>query len=106
MSQLDQIMAKSGLPAFRRVFGDDAIYTPPYTPPAEPSPISTWAMIRHGDVINGEYGLMHEAATTARLPISDVPSPKIGASLVVNSTTYRITRIADRTDYFTQVVLS
>ena len=47
-----------------------------------------------------------EAATTARLPVADVPNPKIGAALVVNSVTYRITRIAARTSYFTQVVLT
>lgn len=99
-------MAAAGLPALRRVFGDPAIYTPPYTPPAEPDPVDTWAIIRHGDVINGEYGLLNEPATTARLPVADVPNPKIGASLVVNSTTYRITRIAARTGYFTQVVLT
>ena len=106
MSQIDTIMAAAGLPAFRRAFGDDAVYTPPYISPALPAPVNTWAMIRHGDVVNGEYGLLNEPATTARLPVADVPNPKIGASLVVNSTTYRITRIAARTGYFTQVVLT
>ena len=44
MSQFDTIMATAGLPAFRRVFGDAAVYTPPYTPPAEPAPVSTWVI--------------------------------------------------------------
>lgn len=105
MSQLDTIMATAGLPAFRRVFGDAAVYTPPYTAPEEPEPVSTWVMLRHDDRTIGEYGLLNEPATTARLPVADVPAPKIGSALTVGSATYRIARIAERTAYFTQVVL-
>lgn len=105
MSQFDTIMATAGLPAFRRVFGDDAVYTPPYTPPAEPAPISTWAMLRHDDRSIGGYGLLNEPALTARLPTADVPDPKIGSALVVNSLTYRIARIVGRGAYFVEVVL-
>lgn len=105
MSQLDTIMATAGLPAFRRVFGDAAVYTPPYTAPAEPAPVSTWAMLRHDDRTIGDYGALNEPATTARLPTADISSPKIGSTLTVGSLTYRIARIVGRGAYFVEVVL-
>ena len=105
MSQLDTIMAQAGLPAFRRVFGDAAVYTPPYTAPAEPAPISTWVMLRPDDRSIGGYGLLNEPALTARLPTADVPDPKIGSALTVGSMTYRIARIVGRGAYFVEVVL-
>lgn len=105
MSQLDTIMATAGLPAFKRVLGDAAVYTPPYTPPAEPAPVSTWAILRHDDRTIGDYGPLNEPALTAQLPVADVPSPKIGSTLTVGSAVYRIARISNRTAYFIQVVL-
>jgi len=105
MSQFDTIMATAGLPAFRRVFGDAAVYTPPVIPPAEPAPISTWAMLRKAGQLVGQYGDRLETRQTAQLPTTDVPRPVIGATLTVNSVTYRIDQVQDETQHLITVVL-
>ena len=105
MSQLDTIMATAGLPAFRRVFGDAAVYTPPYTAPEEPEPVSTWVMLRKAGQLVGQYGDRLETRQTAQLPTTDVPRPVIGATLTVNSVTYRIDQVQDETQHLITVVL-
>lgn len=105
MSRLDTIMATTGLPTLRQMFGDDATYTPPYTPPAAPAPVSTWAIVRTGSVLMGQYGERLEPRRTAQLPKSDVPRPVIGAALVVNGSTYRIDQQVDESDYFVTVAI-
>lgn len=105
MSLLDTIMTRTGLPALRQSFGDDATYTPPYTPPAEPAPVSTWAIVRISSVMMGQYGDRLEPRRTAQLPKSDVPRPVIGATLVVNDITYRIDQQVDESDFFVTVAI-
>jgi hypothetical protein len=105
MSQLDTIMTQAGLPALRRVFGDTAVYTPPYTPPAEPEPVSTWVILRKAGDLVGQYAPRLETRLTARLPVADVPRPLIGSTLTVNSATYRIDQIPDEDAYFVTVAL-
>ncbi|HOW75593.1 MAG TPA: hypothetical protein PK959_06635 [Candidatus Competibacteraceae bacterium] len=105
MSQLDTLMTQSGIPALLRMFGDDATYTPPYTPPAAPEPVSTWAIVRTGSVLMGQYGERLEPRRTAQLPKSAVPRPLIGATLVVNGITYRIDQQVDESDYFVTVAI-
>lgn len=105
MSQLDTIMTQAGLPALRRVLGDDAVYTPPYAPPAEPAPVSTWVMLRKGSDLVGQYAPRVETRLTAQLPVADVPRPLIGSTLTINSVTYRIDQIPEETAYFVTVAL-
>ncbi len=105
MSQLDAIMTQTGLPALRRVLGDDAVYTPPYTPPAKPAPVTTWALLRTGADLVGQYTPRLETRLTAQLPVADVPRPMIGATLTVNSATYRIDQVMEETAYLITVAL-
>lgn len=105
MSQLNTLMQTIGLPAFRRVLGDDAVYTPPYTPPALPAPVSTWAIVQVASGMIGQYGVTLEPRITAQLPKADVPRPKIGATLAVNQTTYRIDQQLEETAFFITVAL-
>lgn len=105
MSQLDAIMTQTGLPALRRVFGDDAVYTPPYTPPAEPAPVNTWAIPRKGSDLVGQYNERLEARQTAQLPIAEIPHPVIGATLTLQSASYRIDMVMGETAYFVTVAL-
>jgi len=106
MSRLMDLMTTHGLPALRRELGDDAVYTPPYTAPAEPEPVNTWAIVRAGGVMVGQYGETFEPRQTATLPKSDVALPKIGATLVVSTVTYRIDQIIGHDDLFHTVALS
>lgn len=105
MSLLSTLMTQTGLPALRQAFGEDATYTPPYTPPASPAPVSTWAILRMGSAMVGQYGPLLEPRLTAQLPKSDVPRPKIGATLVVGTATYRIDQQVEETDFFVTVAL-
>jgi hypothetical protein len=105
MSLLSTIMADTGLPALRRAFGADAVYTPPYVAPAEPAPVSTWAIVRTRSDLMGQYGPLLEPRVTAQLPKSDVPRPKIGAALVVGAATYRIDQQLEETDFFVTVAV-
>ena len=105
MSLLGTIMAQTGLPALRQAFGEDATYTPPYTPPALPAPVSTWAILRMGSTLVGQYGPLLESRLTAQLPKSDVPRPKIGATLAVGTATYRVDQQLEETDFFITVAL-
>lgn len=105
MSLLDTIMTQTGLPALRRVFGDDAVYTPPYTAPAEPEPVTTWAILRKASDLVGQYTPRLEARLIAQLPVADVPRPLIGSTLTVHSITYRIDQVAEETAYFVTVAL-
>ncbi len=98
-------MTQAGLPALRRVLGDTAVYTPPYTAPAEPEPVSTWVMLRKGSALVGTYGDRLETRLTAQLPTADVPRPVIGATLTVNSATYRIDQVQDETQHLITVAL-
>lgn len=106
MSRLIDLMTSRGLPALRRELGDDAVYTPPYTAPAEPEPVDTWAIMRASSVMVGQYGESFEPRQTATLPKSDVALPKIGATLVVGTVTYRIDQIIDQDNLFHVVALS
>lgn len=105
MSLLSTIMAATGLPALRQAFGEDATYTPPYTPPAEPAPVETWAILRMGSDLVGQYGPLLESRLTAQLPKADVPRPKIGAALVVGTMTYRVDQQLEETDFFVTVAI-
>lgn len=105
MSLLATIMTNAGLPALRQAFGDDATYTPPYTPPALPAPVSTWAIVRTNSELIGQYGERLEARLTAQLPRADVPDPIIGAALVVGTVTYRIDQQLAESDWFVTVAL-
>ncbi|MFZ4792336.1 MAG: head-tail joining protein [Candidatus Competibacteraceae bacterium] len=105
MSQLDAVMAQAGLPALRRVLGDAAVYTPPYTAPALPAPVSTWAMLRKGSTLVGQYSDRLETRLTAQLPTAEVPHPVIGATLTINSVSYRIDQVQEETAYFITVAL-
>ena len=105
MSQLDTIMTQTGLPALRRVFGDAAVYTPPYTPPAEPEPVSTWVILRKASDLVGEFGERFESRLTAQLPLTDIPQPMIGSTLTIGATVYRIDQVIEQTAYFSTVAL-
>lgn len=105
MSLLATIMTNAGLPALRQAFGDDATYTPPYTPPAEPAPVSTWVILRTSAALVGQYGVVLEPRLTAQLPKADVPRPKIGAALVVGSATYRVDQQLEESAFFVTVAL-
>lgn len=105
MSLLATIMTNAGLPALRQAFGDDATYTPPYTPPAEPAPVSTWAILRAGSNLVGQYGVTLEPRMTAMLPKDAVPRPKVGAALAVGSATYRVDQQLDESAFFVTVAL-
>ena len=90
MSQLDDIMTNVGMPAFRRVLGDDATYTS--------VPVS-------GAELAGQYGPMLEVREARDLPVKDVPDPQPGDSLTVNGVTYRIDQALDRSDLFVRVAI-
>lgn len=100
MSRFDTIMTNVGLPALRKQLGDDAVYTPPGG-----SPVSTWAMMSVSMDLVGQYSPVAEPRATAELPVADVPDPKIGASLVVNGTTYRVGQILAKDGYTVTVAL-
>lgn len=106
MSRLMDLMTTRGLPALQRELGDDAVYTPPYIAPAEPAPVTTWAIVRASSAMIGQYGETFEPRQTAMLPKSDVALPKIGATLVVSTVTYRIDQIIDHDNLFHTVALS
>mgnify|MGYP000965630497 FL=1 len=90
MSRLDEIMTNVGLPALRKQFGDDAIYTP-----TTGVPVSTWAMLSQALEQVGEYSPRAEMRRTAELPYADVPAPEIGATLTVHDVMYRIDQVLD-----------
>lgn len=94
MSRLDDIMTNVGLPALRKQLGDDAVYTPPGG-----SPVATWAMMSASMELVGQYSPVAEPRATAELPVADVPDPKIGASLVVNGSTYRVGQVIANDGY-------
>lgn len=105
MSQFATLMRTVGMPAFRQVLGDEAVYTPPYTPPALPAPVTTWAIVRTRSDLVGQYGERLEPRITAKLPRADVPRPKIGAALAVGATVYRIDQQLEESDWFITVAL-
>lgn len=100
MSLLDTIMATRGMPALRRVLGDDATYTP-----ASGSPVATWAIIKRGSAFVGQYGEMLENRITAQLPKAAVPDPQPGDSLTVGSKTYRIDQVVNDDGLFVEVAI-
>ena len=99
MSQLDDIMTNVGMPAFRRVLGDDATYT------SSSGTIATWAVPVSGAELAGQYGPMLEVREARDLPVKDVPDPQPGDSLTVNGVTYRIDQALDRSDLFVRVAI-
>jgi hypothetical protein len=105
MSQFATIMRTVGMPVFERVLGDVATYTPPYTPPALPAPVATWAIVRVRSDLVGQYGERLEPRITAKLPRAEVPRPKIGAALAVGATVYRIDQQLEEGDWFITVAL-
>lgn len=101
MSRLDEIMTNVGLPALRKQFGDDAVYTPPGG-----SPVTTWAMMGTSVELVGQYSPVAETRHAAALPIADVPDPRVGASLVVNGSMYRVGQIIANDGYTVTVALT
>lgn len=100
MSQFDDLMASAGMPAFRRVLGDDATYTP-----AGGEPVATWCIFRHNSELVGQYGERLESRLTAQLPVADVPEPQPGDNLTVGGKTYRIDQAARRDGLFVEVAI-
>lgn len=100
MSQLDDIMATVGMPAFRRVLGDDATYTP-----VAGDPVMTWVRFRHDSELVGQYGPRPESRLTAQLPVADVPEPQPGDSLTAKGKTYRVDQVISRNDLFVEVAI-
>ena len=86
-------MAETGLRLLRQVFGDDAIYTPATTPPAQPAPVATWAMLTQGSAFVGQYGERMETRILAEMPKAAVGTPQPGDSLTIGATTYRIDQV-------------
>lgn len=102
MSRFDEIMQTIGMPAFRRNLGDDAVYTPAFVLPAEPQPVTTWAML---DESTEEVGGRSETRLTAELPKSDVPHPQPGDKLTVKGNTYRIDQAIASDGRFVKVAI-
>ena len=105
MSQFATLMQTVGMPIFEQVLGDAATYTPPYTPPALPAPVATWAIVRVKSELVGEFGERMEPRITAKLPRAEVPRPKIGAALAVGATVYRIDQQLEEGNWFITVAL-
>ena len=103
MSLFSILMTQTGLPALRRAFGEEAVYTPPASSLDEP--VITWAILRMSSNDVGQYGERLEPRPTAPLPKSDIERPKIGGLLVMGDKTYRIDQQLDESDYFTTVAL-
>lgn len=100
MSLFDTIMANSGMPAFKKVFGDDAIYTPEVG-----DPISTWAILSKSSEYAGQYEDRIETRDIAKLPVADVPRPLAGATLTVGATVYRIGKTLEIGKRFVSVLI-
>lgn len=98
-------MQNTGMPAFHRVLGDAATYTPSYIPPAEPQPVATWAILNRGADLVGQYGEILERRVTASLPKTDVPDPQPGDSLTVGAATYRIDQFVGDDGFFVEVAI-
>lgn len=105
MSLLDTLMQTAALPAFRRVMGDDAVYTPAYTPPAEPAPVATWAMLNRGLAAVGDYGERMERRLTVQLPKADVSDPQPGDTLTIGATTYRLDQVVADDGFLIEVAI-
>ena len=93
-------MASAGMPAFRRVLGDDATYTP-----VAGEPVATWCIFRHDSELVGQYGERLESRLTAQLPVADVPEPQPGDTVTFGGQTYRIDQLVDRDEYFYTVAV-
>jgi hypothetical protein len=100
MSLFDTIMATAGMPAFRRVLGDEVTYTPEVG-----SPISTWAIFSKISEYAGQYEDRLETRDVAKLPVADVPRPVAGDIVTINGATYRVGRLLSIDDYFALVLL-
>lgn len=100
MSRLDQIMQTVGMPAFERVMGDAATYTP-----AGAAPVATWAILNRGSVAVGEFGERLEHRLTAQLPKTDAPDPQPGDALTVAGTVYRIDQAVNDDGLFVEVAI-
>jgi len=105
MSRLDTIMQTIGMPALRRNLGDAAVYTPAFAPPAEPQPVTTWAILNRSSAPVGEFGERMENRLTAQLPKTDVPDPQPGDSLTVGGKTYRIDQTVNDDGLFVKVAI-
>lgn len=100
MSRFNEIMSSAGMPAFRRIFGDEATYTP-----VSGSPITTWAILSKSSEYAGEYDDRLERRITAKLPASDVSAPKPGDTLEIDGVTYRVGQTLSIGMYFVEVLL-
>lgn len=102
MSQLADLMARVGMPAFRRVAGDAVTYTP-----AGGDPVTTWAVFQHSSALVGQYAPLLENRLMAKIPVEDVPTPQSGDSLTVTTSgkTYRIDQPTESNAFFTTVTL-
>ncbi len=100
MSQLDTIMTTRGMPAFRRVLGDEVTYTP-----AGGAHVATWAIVAVGSAMVGQYGERLEVRTTAQLPKADVPDPQPGDSITIGATTYRVDQVTTVNNLFVEAVI-
>jgi len=100
MSLFDTIMATAGMPAIRRVLGDEATYTPEFG-----GPVSTWAIFSKISEYAGQYEDRLETRDVAKLPVADVPRPVAGGTLTVGSTVYRIGKVTDINKRFATVLI-
>lgn len=100
MSLLDTIMNNAGMPAFRRVLGDEATYTPDLGPP-----VATWVIFSKTSEYAGQYEDRLETRDVAKLPVEDVPRPVTGGTLTVGSTVYRIGKVTDIGKRFVTVLI-
>lgn len=100
MSVLDRVFANIGMPIFKRIFGDPAIYVPAFG-----AQKATWAIINRGADNVGLFGERLENRITAQLPASEIPSPQPGDALIANDVTYRIDQMIDNDGLFVTVAL-
>ena len=100
MSLFDTIMTDAGMPAFRRMLGDEVTYTPEVG-----SSVSTWAIFSKISEYAGQYEDRLETRDVAKLPVADVPRPVAGGTLTFGSTVYRIGKVMDINKRFATVLI-
>ncbi len=105
MSRFADLMSNTGLPALRRVFGDNATYTPAYTPPAEPAPVTTWAILTTEAAFVGQYGERVEQRLAAELPKAAVGIPQPGDTLAIGANSYRVDQVITDDGFMVKVAI-
>lgn len=94
-SQVDAIMVQIGLPALRRAFGEPVVYSGSVD-------VTTWAMFARSPAPVGE---LIEARIAAALPLTDVPDPQPGDTLMRGDVEYRVDQVSGDDGYTVTVVL-